>query len=116
MPCNAHTTASDALWAGLPVLTCPGDTFAARVASSLVLAAGLPELVAPSMADYAAIALQLAQDRARLDALRSKLAEQRLSCALFDTDAFRRHLESAFETMWRRQQDGLPPAHFSVDG
>ena len=116
LPCNAHTTASDALWAGLPVLTCPGDTFAARVASSLVLAAGLPELVAPSMADYEAIALQLAQDRARLDALRSKLAEQRLSCALFDTDAFRRHLESAFETMWRRQQDGLPPAHFSVDG
>ncbi len=116
LPCNAHTTASDALWAGLPVLTCPGDTFASRVASSLLLAAGLPELIAPSLAGYEATALHLARDPARLAEIKRKLGDQRLSCPLFDTDAFRRHLESAFETMWRRHQDGLPPAHFSVDG
>jgi protein O-GlcNAc transferase len=86
-PCyNAHTTASDALWAGLPVLTCLGETFAGRVAASLLHAAGLPELVTGSLTEYEALALKLARDPAALAALKDKLAKNRDTCALFDTE------------------------------
>lgn len=112
---NAHTTASDALWAGLPVLTLAGSQFAARVAASLVHAAGLPELAVGSAADYARLALELARDRPRLASLRARLAEGRATCPLFDTAAYTRSIESAFTRMHRRHGCGLAPDHFDVD-
>jgi predicted O-linked N-acetylglucosamine transferase (SPINDLY family) len=113
-PCNAHTTASDALWAGLPVLTCTGETFAARVGASLLHAVGLPELVTHSTADYAALAVALATDPPRLAALRGRLAAQRSIAPLFDTARFTRGLEAAFAAMWARHANGEPPASFAV--
>jgi len=114
LPCNAHTTASDALWAGLPVLTVLGGTFPGRVAASLLAAAGLPDLVAPSLDAYAALAGELATSPARLAALRARLARNRDACPLFDTDRFRRHLEAAYVGMWERQRRGEAPAAFAV--
>jgi len=108
LPYNAHTTTSDALWAGLPVLTCPGTAFAGRVAASLLKAAGLAELVTGSVADYEATALRLAKDAASLGALRRKLARNRDTCPLFDTDRYRRHLEAAYMTMWDTHRQGTP--------
>jgi len=99
LPCNAHTGASDALWAGLPLLTCTGNTFAGRVAASLLHAIGLPELVTHSLAEYEALALQLAANPERLSALRARLAANRMTAPLFDTDRFRRHLEAAYLRM-----------------
>jgi predicted O-linked N-acetylglucosamine transferase (SPINDLY family) len=114
LPCNAHTTASDALWAGLPLLTCVGTTFAGRVAASLLTAVGLPELIAGSLSSYEALALKLAGDPGQIAALKAKLAQQRTRAPLFDTPRFTRHLESAFTTMWERQQAGMRPARFAV--
>ena len=114
LPYNAHTTASDALWAGLPVLTCTGSTFAGRVASSLLNAAGLPELITHSLDEYEAMAIRLASSPAMLDQIRAKVAGNRAVCPLFDTDRFRRHLESAYMTMWERYQRGELPASFAV--
>jgi len=109
LPCNAHTTASDALWAGLPVLTCLGATFAGRVAASLLTAVGLPELVTPDLAAYEALALQLATDAGRLAMLRQKLQAQRDSAPLFDTPRFTAHLEKAYLQMVERYRQGLAP-------
>lgn len=109
LPCNAHTTASDALWAGVPLLTCAGDTFASRVAGSLLHAVGLPELVTHSLPDYARLAAELAADAPRLRALRDKLARQRLNAPLFDVAAYTRDLEALYRAMWQRHQAGLPP-------
>ncbi len=114
LPYNAHTTASDALWAGLPLLTCTGSTFPGRVAGSLLKAVGLPELICASPERYEARALELARTPAMLAELRARLARNRASCALFDTDRYRRHLESAFATMWERYQRGESPAGFEV--
>ncbi len=114
LPYNAHTTTSDALWAGLPVLTCLGTTFAGRVAASLLRAAGLPELVTASLADYEAMALELAADAAALGKIKARLVRERDACALFDTARFARHLESAYATMWERHRRGEPPASFAV--
>jgi protein O-GlcNAc transferase len=114
LPYNAHTTASDALWMGLPVVTCPGKTFPARVAASLLNAIGLPELVTHSLEEYEALALALAGDPARLGAIRTKLARNRDCEPMFDTARFTRYLESAYTTMWERQQAGLPPGAFAV--
>ncbi len=114
LPYNAHTTASDALWAGLPLVTCLGSTFAGRVAASLLDAVGLPELIARSLEDYEALALALANDRTRLASLKSRLAQNRETFPLFDTDRFRRHIENAYATMWQRHQRGEPPAGFAV--
>ncbi len=114
LPYNAHTTASDALWAGVPVVTCVGSTFAGRVAASLLNAIGLPELITTSLADYEALALQLAREPARLAAVKAKLAEHRTAYPLFDTDRFRRHLEAAYVTMYERHQRGEPPVSFEV--
>jgi predicted O-linked N-acetylglucosamine transferase (SPINDLY family) len=105
---GAHTP-SDALWAGLPVLTCQGQTFAARVASSLLYAVGLPELVTQSLVDYEALALSLARDPARLGDLRQRLARNRDTHPLFDTDRFRRHIEAAYVRMWESWQRGEAP-------
>jgi predicted O-linked N-acetylglucosamine transferase (SPINDLY family) len=114
LPYNAHTTAIDALWAGVPLLTLEGNSFAGRVAASALEAAGLPELIASNAAEYEAAALRLARDPEALAGLKAKLAHNRLSCPLFDTVSFTRHLESAFATMWERQERGLPPASFAV--
>ncbi len=113
-PYNAHTTASDALWAGLPLLTLTGETFASRVASSLLNAIGLPELVTDTLAGYEALALELAKTPAMLAAIKARLASQRLTMPLFDTDRFRRHIESAYATMHERLLRGEPPAAFDV--
>jgi predicted O-linked N-acetylglucosamine transferase (SPINDLY family) len=99
-PVTAHTTCSDALWAGLPLLTCVGETFISRVSGSVLRAAGLPELVTTSLDEYEATALRLAQNPAELAALRARLAANRDTCPLFDTPRYVRHLERAYELMW----------------
>jgi predicted O-linked N-acetylglucosamine transferase (SPINDLY family) len=111
---NAHTTAADALWAGVPVLTCRGETFAGRVAASLLGAVGLPELITTSLADYESLALRLARDPELLASLRDKLARNRRSFPLFDTDRFTRHIEAAYTAMWERAERGEPPESFAV--
>ncbi|MCW0234402.1 MAG: tetratricopeptide repeat protein [Ferrovibrio sp.] len=113
LPVNAHTTASDALWAGLPVLTCAGSTFIGRVAGSLLTAVGLPELITDNLEDYEALALALARDPARLAALRQRLAANRLTSPLFDIARFSRNLEAAYTQMWERRLAGQPPAAFT---
>jgi protein O-GlcNAc transferase len=115
LPCNAHTTASDALWGGLPVLACAGTTFAGRVAGSLLRAVGLPELVVDSLRAYEELALGLAQDPARLAGLRERLARNRRSAPLFDTDRLRRHIEAAYALMAERQRRGERPRDFDVN-
>jgi protein O-GlcNAc transferase len=114
LPYNAHTTASDALWAGLPVITCGGSAFAGRVGASLLHAAGLPELVTRSLDEYEALALRLAREPDFLRSFRDRLVRNRDTCALFDTDAFCRNLETAYDVMWRRWMRGLPPEGFAV--
>ena len=114
LPYNAHTTASDALWAGLPVLTCAGTTFAGRVAGSLLAAVGLDELVTRTAQEYEALALALARDPARLATVREKLAGSLATAPLFDTDRFRRGLEAAYVTMWQSWQRGEAPDGFEV--
>jgi protein O-GlcNAc transferase len=114
-PYNAQASACDALWAGVPVVTCPGNTFPGRVAASLLHAIGLPELVTASLAEYENLATALALDPDRLARIKAKLMRQRYTEPLFDTARFTRDLESAYKIMWRRQQDGLPAVSFSVD-
>ncbi|ATE67328.1 hypothetical protein COO09_24325 [Rhizorhabdus dicambivorans] len=111
---NAHTTASDALWAGLPVLTTPGEGFAARVAASLLDAVGLPEMIAPDREAYAATALDLARNPERLAAIRDRLAFGRLTCPLFDTGRFTVHIEAAYDMAHARWSAGLAPADITV--
>jgi protein O-GlcNAc transferase len=115
LPFNAHTTASDALWAGLPVLTCRGRTFAGRVAASLLNAVGMPQLVTDSLDQYEAVALRLAADPALLQGFRRTLEENRLHAPLFDTARFCGHIEAAYTTMWEIRQRGEPPRSFSVE-
>lgn len=114
LPCNAHTTAADALWAGLPLLTCAGNSFTGRVASSLLNAAGLQELITTSWDDYKQKAIALAHDPAMLAALKNKAQLGRTSSALFDTKRYTKNLEQAFRVMWQRQKDSLPPQDFDV--
>ena len=111
---NAHTTAADALWAGVPVLTCAGATFASRVAGSLLGAVGLPELVTYSLGEYEALALALGRDPERLTGLRRKLERNRDVHPLFDTGRFTHNIEAAYTTMWQRAQRGEPPQSFAV--
>jgi predicted O-linked N-acetylglucosamine transferase (SPINDLY family) len=115
LPYNGHGTTSDMLWAGLPVLTCAGSAFAGRVAGSLLHAAGLPELVTASLEEYQALALKLARGDRLLGELRTRLERNRASAPLFDTDRFRRHIESAFRTMWEIWQRGDKPRAFAVE-
>jgi protein O-GlcNAc transferase len=114
LPYNAHTTASDALWAGLPVLTCRGGAFAGRVAASLVTAVGLSEMVTQSLDEYEALALRLAADALLLTRFRERLERNRLEFPLFDSDRFCRHIEMAYTTMWELWQRGEKPRSFSV--
>jgi predicted O-linked N-acetylglucosamine transferase (SPINDLY family) len=113
-PCNAHTTASDSLWAGLPVLTCAGEAFASRVAASLLRAVGLPDLIAATPADYEEMAVVLAADAERLADIRQRLIAGRGSAPLFDTQLTTRHLELAFGQILARHQDGLPAEHLVI--
>jgi len=115
LPFNAGATASDALWAGLPVVTCSGEAFAARMAGSLLNAIGAPELITRSREEYEARALKLATDREMLTGIRAKLNRNRQSFPLFDTDRFRAHIEAAYTTMWERTQRGEPPESFAVE-
>jgi predicted O-linked N-acetylglucosamine transferase (SPINDLY family) len=114
LPYNAHTTASDALWAGLPVLTCLGETFAGRVAASLLKAIGLDALITRTLADYEALALRLARDPGALSALKDKLVRNRDGSALFDTKCTTRHIETAFETMTDIARRNEKPRSFRV--
>ncbi|HMF22188.1 MAG TPA: tetratricopeptide repeat protein [Pseudolabrys sp.] len=115
LPYNAHTTASDALWAGVPIVTRLGATFAGRVAASLLKAIGLPELITSSLEDYEAVALKLAREPSFLASIKAKLARNRDFYPLFDTARFTRHIEAAYTTMWRRYQNGAAPQAFAVD-
>jgi protein O-GlcNAc transferase len=114
LPYNAHTTASDALWMGLPILTCPGQSFPARVAASLLRAIGMPELITSSLGDYETLARNLARDPQRLAAIKAKLIANRDTQPMFDTAQFTRYLESAFSGMYERHRAGLPPEGFAV--
>ncbi len=115
LPYNAHTTASDALWAGLPVLTCSGPTFASRVAASLLNAVGLSDLTTHSLDEYEALALKLARERDFLAALKARLSVNRKAYPLFDTKGFARHIEAAFIGMWERYCAGQHPESFAVE-
>jgi protein O-GlcNAc transferase len=113
-PFNGGTTVSDALWAGLPVLTCAGEAFAARMAGSLLTSVALPELVNATSMDYEAQAIRLGRDRYALRGLRDRLERARQSAALFDTRRFCRHLEAAYAQMWKIAENGEPPRSFGV--
>jgi predicted O-linked N-acetylglucosamine transferase (SPINDLY family) len=115
LPYNAHTTASDALWAGLPIVTCLGQAFAGRVAASLLNAIGLPELVTHNLTDYEALALRLATDPAAVRAVRAKLEANRPTQPLFDTDRFRRNIEAAYLRMWETWQRGEAVQAFRIE-
>ena len=114
LPFNAHTTASDALWAGLPVLTCEGRSFAGRVAASLLKAVGLPDLITDNLQDYEALAAKLASERTQLDEIRARLQRNRLTYPLFDSHRYRRHIEAAYRQMWEIWQRGEAPHAFAV--
>jgi protein O-GlcNAc transferase len=114
LPFNAGATASDALWAGLPVLTCAGQAFAARMAGSLLHAVGLPELVTENLKDYEDLAVKLALDENLQRQTKAKLARNRLSMPLFDTDRFRRTIEAAYEMMWEIYRRGEPPRNIDA--
>jgi predicted O-linked N-acetylglucosamine transferase (SPINDLY family) len=113
LPYNAHTTASDVLRMGLPMVTCLGDAFAGRVAASLLNAVGASDLVTRSWADYEALALRLATDAGALAAVRKRLSQVKAQ-PLFDTDRYRRHIEAAYEAMLERHKRGLTPESFDV--
>jgi len=114
LPFNANTTASVSLWAGLPVLTQIGETFAGRAAASLLEAIGLPELITMTAQSYESLAVELAKDPERLASIRHKLADNRLRMPLFDTELFTRHIESAYTTMYERYQGESAPDHIYV--
>jgi protein O-GlcNAc transferase len=116
LPYNAHTTASDALWAGLPVLTCLGDTFAGRVGASLLYAVRLPELITVSLDAYEEAAIGLARNPQKLAAIKHKLADNRLTTPLFDTASVTRSIEKAYSAMHERRLAGLATDHIHVSG
>jgi predicted O-linked N-acetylglucosamine transferase (SPINDLY family) len=113
-PYTSHTTGSDALWAGCPMVTMIGETFASRVAASLLRNVGMGQLIAGSFADYEALALELARDRPRLEALRHLLRDQRATAPLFDSPRFTRGLEAAYQRMWANFAESKAPQAFDV--
>ena len=115
LPYNAHTTAADALWAGLPVVTCLGHCFAGRVAASLLRATGMSDLVTSDLESYERLALRIASDRAMLAELRDRLRRNRQTHALFNADRYRRQIEAAYQQMWEAWQRGEPPASFTIE-
>jgi predicted O-linked N-acetylglucosamine transferase (SPINDLY family) len=114
LPYNAHTTASDALWAGLPVLTCMGESFASRVAASLLNAIELPELITTSQEQYEAKAIELAFNKEKLKAIKRKLERNKLNTPLFDTLKFTNHIEAAYVQMYERYHSDLSPDHIFI--
>ncbi len=114
LPCNAHTTCSDALWAGLPLITCSGDAFASRVAASLLRAIELPEMITNTQDEYESLAIELATCPERLQAIKQKLEKNRLSTSLFDSQLFTLHIEEAYVQMIKRYHADLPPDHIYV--
>ncbi|MFM9992485.1 MAG: tetratricopeptide repeat protein [Burkholderiaceae bacterium] len=114
LPYNAGATASDALWAGLPVLTCMGESFASRYAASLLFAIGVPELVTLTQAEYEALAIELATNPTKLKLIKGKLENNRLTTPLFDTALFTKHIEAAYTKMYERYQADLPPDHIYI--
>lgn len=114
LPYNAHTTASDSLWSGLPVLTCTAESFASRVAASLLTAIDLPDLIASTQEEYEALAIALATQPERLREVRERLARNRLTTPLFDAKLFAGHIEFAYTQMYERYQADLPPNHIYV--
>jgi len=115
LPYNAHTTASDALWAGLPVLTCIGKTFPGRVAASLLKAIGLPELITNSKEEYIEQAIMLANSPEELAKIKNKLAENRLKTPLFNSTLFTKQIETGYQTAYDRYHDSLPPDHIFIN-
>jgi predicted O-linked N-acetylglucosamine transferase (SPINDLY family) len=113
-PYNAHTTTSDALWTGLPVLTLMGESFASRVAASLLNAIGLPELITNTQEEYEALVIELALNPKKLTDIKLKLANNRLNAPLFDTPVFTKNLEVAYIKMMERYQADLQPDHISI--
>jgi predicted O-linked N-acetylglucosamine transferase (SPINDLY family) len=113
-PYNAHTTCSDALWAGLPVLTLMGHTFPGRVATSLLSAVGLTELIVSTQEEYEVLAIELAMNPQKLSDIKLKLANNRLSAPLFDTPLFAKNLENAYIEMHGRYHAGLEPDHIVI--
>jgi predicted O-linked N-acetylglucosamine transferase (SPINDLY family) len=114
LPYGAHTTASDALWAGVPVLTRLGETFTGRVAASLLNAIGLPDLITHSLGEYESRICELARDTSVLTAIKAKLAKNRETMPLFDTARITRNLEAAYSEMWARHRRGERPASFAA--
>ena len=115
-PCNAHTTTSDALWAGLPVLTLMGQSFASRVAASLLNAVGLSELITSNQEEYESLAIELAMNPNKLADIKLKLANNRMTTPLFDTLCFTKNIEAAYIKMMERYQKGLAPYHIYIKG
>jgi predicted O-linked N-acetylglucosamine transferase (SPINDLY family) len=113
-PYGSHTTASDMLWAGVPLIALMGETIASRVSASVLTAAGLPELITTSLDDYQRLALRLASGREELARLKQRVQDQRRSAALFDTARFTRNLEKAYMAIWERHRSGLAPDHITV--
>lgn len=109
--CNAHTTGTDVLWSGVPMITCPGSLFASRVAASLLTAAGVPELIAADMNEYEDLAVELATNRGRLAAIRHKIEVSRYTNALFDTERWVRNVEALYWQAWRNFESGSEPQH-----
>ena len=116
LPYNAHTTASDALWVGLPLITCAGEAFAGRVAASLLSAIDMPELITSTPAAYEGLAVELATNPARLSQIKQKLEHNRSTSPLFNTALFASNIENAFVQMYERYLAELPPDHIHVAG
>lgn len=114
VPCNAHTTASDALWTGLPVITLLGETFAGRVAASLLNAIGLPELIARDQSEYEALAIDYATNPSKLKSIKDQLRINRLTTPLFDSNLYTQHIEYAYKLMYERYQADLSPEHLYI--
>ena len=115
MICNGHTTTSDALWAGIPVLTLRGCHFASRVSASCLAAVDMPELITETLQDYENLALRLATDTVLLATTRRKLQRNRRTTPLFDSRRFTRNLEKAYLGAWRLHQAAHAPESFSVE-
>jgi len=113
-PYNAHTTASDALWAGLPIITLMGESFASRVAASLLYAINLPELVTTSRAEYELLAIELATNPLKLNSIKQKLTKNRLTTPLFNAQLFTKNLEATYMQMYERDMADLPPEHITI--
>jgi predicted O-linked N-acetylglucosamine transferase (SPINDLY family) len=113
-PCNAHTTASDALWTGLPLLTVMGRSFAARVAASLLNAVGLPDMVVRTQEEYEFLAIDLATHPEKLQEIKTRLKHNLLNAPLFDTPLFTKNLESAYIEIYKRYQQGIPPENIYI--